>query len=263
MIFNRDLVKKRRDRFAGLHPESEFIFSFAEEKLLDNLQDLQRRQFDRILLMGARHSDMQTKISSILEVKQIIHLDISDQLLNRLNARHAVLFNHEQVPIQSDSCDLVISHMDLHWVNNVPALLQHVYRILKKDGLFIGHFIGEESLKELKETVIDLAKQHQLSMRPRVSPFITVKDAGMLLQKAKFHLPVADTEALTVYYQEPYRLFQDIHRMGESQAFHQSSNGMSSKAELKKLAMHYQSLFGSKEGSPASFQLVGMHGWKI
>ena len=44
------------------------------------------------------------------------------------------------LPFADSSVDLVTSCLALHWVNDLPGLFKEVNRILKPDGVFIGHY---------------------------------------------------------------------------------------------------------------------------
>ena len=53
---------------------------------------------------------------------------------------------------------------------------------------------------------------------PRVIPFADVRDAGALLQRAGFALPVADVETVTVRYATMFGLMADLRAMGAANA---------------------------------------------
>lgn len=55
-----------------------------------------------------------------------------------------------RLPFDDESVDVVTSSLSVHWVNNLPGLFREVYRILKKDGAFIGSMFGGETLFELR-----------------------------------------------------------------------------------------------------------------
>ena len=65
-----------------------------------------------------------------------------------------------------------------------------------------------------------LAAETELSggASPRVAPFVDVRDAGALLQRAGFALPVADVETVTVRYAYMFGLMADLRAMGATNA---------------------------------------------
>jgi NADH dehydrogenase [ubiquinone] 1 alpha subcomplex assembly factor 5 len=54
------------------------------------------------------------------------------------------------LPLEDASVDLVLSSMALHWVNDVPGVLEEVRRVLRPDGAFICAFLGGDTLQELR-----------------------------------------------------------------------------------------------------------------
>ena len=94
--------------------------------------------------------------------------------------------------------DLVISNLSLHWLNDFPGTLSQVFRILKPDGLFLASFLGEQTLFELQQSFYQAEIEVEGGVSPRISPFIRLKDAGNLLVRAGFALPVADAEKIIV-----------------------------------------------------------------
>ena len=105
--------------------------------------------------------------------------------------------------------------MSLHWVNDLPGLLAQVRHCLAADGLLLAAFPGGETLHELRQALLAAELDVTGGAGLRLSPMIDVRDAGALLQRAGFALPVADVERLTVRYAEPLRLLMDLRAMGE------------------------------------------------
>ena len=97
----------------------------------------------------------------------------------------------------------MVSLLSLHWTNDLPGALSQIRRALKPDGLFLGAFLGGETLHELRWALISAEAEVSGGAGPRVSPFADAVDAAGLLQRAGFALPVADTDRLVVRYAHP------------------------------------------------------------
>ena len=83
----------------------------------------------------------------------------------------------------------------------MPGVLIQSRRALKPDGLLLVNFFGGATLTELRRSFLLQAEMEvEGGAGPRVSPFADIRDAGALLQRANFALPVADTETITVSY---------------------------------------------------------------
>ena len=55
----------------------------------------------------------------------------------------------ETIPFLEDSFDLVLSSINLHWVNNLPFILTQIRTALKPDGVFVASLLGGSTLQVL------------------------------------------------------------------------------------------------------------------
>ena len=60
------------------------------------------------------------------------------------------------------------------------------------DGLLLAAFFGGQTLSELRAAIGQSEIETRGGISPRVSPMIDIRDAGTLLQRSGFALPVAD-----------------------------------------------------------------------
>lgn len=69
-----------------------------------------------------------------------------------------------------NSVNTVISNLSIHWVNDLPGLLQRIKYMLVPDGMFIASMMGGDSLFELR-TSLQLAEMDVYKRAaPRLSP---------------------------------------------------------------------------------------------
>ena len=116
------------------------------------------------------------------------------------------------------SIDLAVSLLSLQDENDIPGMLIQIRRALKPDGLFLGALAGAGTLAELRESLLAAESGDAWRRQPRVMPFADVRDAGALLQRAGFALPVADVETVTVRYATLFDLMADLRAMGAANA---------------------------------------------
>jgi hypothetical protein len=156
----------------------------------------------------------------------------------------------------------VISCFSLHWVNDLPGTLAQVRYALKPDGLFLAMMPGGTTLFELRESLLRAELEVAGGAGPRISPFVDVRDAGMLLQRAGFALPVVDVDTVTVTYDHPLKLMAELRGMGEANALVQRGRGPIGRATLWRACEIYRELFGDgAQRIPATFQLLTLSGW--
>ena len=173
-----------------------------------------------------------------------------------------VVADEEALPFAPRSFDLVLSAMDLHWVNDLPGTLIQIGRILKPDGLFLGAMLGGGTLWQLRQALAAAESEIEGGLSPRVSPFADLRDAAGLLQRAGFALPVADSETIDVEYPSALALMRDLGAMGESNLVVERRRGLSRRATLLRAAEIYDERFGRPSGRVvASFEVLFLHGW--
>lgn len=262
IIFDRRLSRHRRDRAAARFDEFDFLMIEAADRLADRLLDL-RREFNAVLDLGA-HSGVLAKVWPVgLEKTWLAHADLSPAMAARA-ATHgpALACDEEALPFAEASLDAVLSCLSLHWVNDLPGALVQIRRALAPDGLFLASVLGGDTLVELREVLSAAELEVTGGISPRVSPFADIPDLGGLLQRAGFALPVVDSDALTVTYDNLFALMADLRGMGESNAVLERHKLPTRRGVLMRAAEIYHEHFADADGRiPATFQILTMTGW--
>ncbi len=168
----------------------------------------------------------------------------------------------ETVPFEEKSLDLAVSLLSLQAMNDIPGLLAQVRRALRPDGLFLGVFAGAGTLAELRESLLVAETELYGGASPRVIPFPDVRDAGALLQRAGFALPVADIETVVVRYDTLFSLMADLRAMGETNSMLDRPRRPGRRDLFARAAQIYAERFSDPDGRiRASFSLFWMSGW--
>ncbi|MBL8642726.1 MAG: methyltransferase domain-containing protein [Rhodospirillaceae bacterium] len=263
MVFDRLAVRRHRDRAAATLASADFLFREAAVRLLDRLDDVTRR-FALALDLGCRHGAVAEALKSHTKVDHLVQCDLSPALARHAAANGAPTFaaDEEALPLAEQSLDLVLSNLSLHWVNDLPGALVQARRALKPDGLFLATVFGGETLKELRACLMEAESEVSGGASPRVSPFVDVRDAGSLLNRAGFALPVVDADAMTVTYAEPLKLLADLRAMGETNAVHERNKRFMRRDVLGRALQLYAEKFVDARGRVvATFQIVTLTGW--
>jgi len=265
LLFDRRRVKHHRDRAANAAEKCDFLLCEMAARIADRLGDV-KRTFPLALDLGAHTGLLAEYILGKNGIETLIQSDMSYSLLCHSreggNDNLKIVADEEMLPFAENSFDLVVSAGSLHWVNDLPGTLIQINRVLKPDGLFLAMLPGGETLKELRRS-FEQAEMSASGLSPRVSPFVDVRDAGSLLQRAGFALPVTDSETLTVSYAHPLKLLHDLRNMGEANALLQSRKGCMPCSLLMLMIDYYMREFSDPEGQiSATFDLVTLTAWK-
>lgn len=259
MIFDRDLIKCRRERAAPNFTSHNFLHEWSKKQILERLYDV-NRNFGRALQIGSRGalSSDHTKIDNI------ITMDLTDKPIE--NCEHFIQASEEFLPVASKSMDLVISNLNLHNVNDLPGSLVQIKNSLKDDGLFIASIFGGETLHELRKIMMEVEIELYGGVSPRVAPFADKPQMGDLLARANFALPVIDSDIITVTYDNVFKLLHDVRGMGESNAIIARSKDPLSKKFFMRVAEEYKNQFCENNDQNngrivASFEIIFLLGW--
>jgi SAM-dependent methyltransferase len=211
LIFDRGLLRRRRDRAAARVRDVAPVLEAAAALLLDRLDDTTRR-FSRALEIGGR--GVVAPMLRARGVADVVSLDLSPAMAARAGGV-AVAGDEEMLPFAEGAFDLVIASLSLHMVNDLPGALIQIRRALRPDGLFLASLPGLGALQALREALVAAEVAVSGGASPRVSPFAELRDMAALLQRAGFALPVADQQGLDLAYRSALGLVADLRAAGE------------------------------------------------
>ncbi|MFQ5972628.1 MAG: methyltransferase domain-containing protein [Alphaproteobacteria bacterium] len=259
-IFDRRLLRRRRERAAATLGEHDFLLREAALRLVDRLADVQRA-FPLALDLGCHTGILGTLLAGSSKISTLVQTDIALAMARRAGS-WAVVADEEALPFADGSFHLILSCLGLHTVNDLPGALAQIRRALKPDGLFLATLFGGETLGELRQAWLEAELGQEGGVSPRVSPFADLSDAAGLLQRAGFALPVADADRITVSYDDPMRLMIDLRAMGESNVLLERRRRPTRRATMAAVAERYMANFSGTDGRvPATFHLIHLTGW--
>jgi SAM-dependent methyltransferase len=250
-IFDRRLLRRRRDRAAATQHRVTPILEAAAERLLDRLDDTTRR-FTRALEIGGR--GIVAPRLAARGIPFVVSADLSPALARGAGGL-AVALDEEWLPFAEGSFDLVIATLCLHWVNDLPGALVQLRRSLAPDGLFLAILPGLPTLQELRAATAEAEAELRGGLSPRVSPFPELRDGAALLQRAGFALPVADAEDIPLRYRDPFALFADLRAAGEANAV------LARDARIPPRALFPLAAARLGRDAPATLRLIMLTGW--
>jgi len=261
-IFDRSLLRRRRDRAAGGFDDHDFLVAEIAERLLDRLDDITHR-FPLALDLGCRTGLMGELRGGRGGIETLLQADLSPAMLKRTRgAAPKLVADEEWLPIRQGALDLILSNLNLHWANDLPGALLQIRNALKPDGLFLGAMFGGRTLHELRDCLMRAEIAETGGVSPRVSPFAEVADAAALMQRAGFALPVVDSETITVTYGDIMKLLADLRGMGEANLVVDRLRHPTRRQVIAHAAALYAQDYANAEGRlTATFQVLFLTGW--
>ena len=272
--FDRAQLRRRRELAAENWENHNFLVQETAIRLVDRLDDISRG-FSSALDLGRNGGEISAQMAARGDVQTLVECDVPPAML-RLGATssgaqapqdekpriHRLAADEECLPFADHSFDLVLSCLALHRVNDLPGTLVQIRRVLRPDGLFLGCFFGGGTLGEMRAAWTEAEISEEGGASPRIAPFVDIRDAGMLLQRAGFALPVVDSDTLTVCYENAFDLMHDLRGMGETNILQGRRAGFTRRTTMMRMADHYQDMFAQEDGRiPASFEIITLTAW--
>lgn len=260
-IFDRDRLRQVRGRVAAEFADYDFLKRHVAENLVDRLLDI-RRDFPLALELGAQTGQMARALEAApRKIGRLIQVDSASAMLDQCVGERVVA-DDEALPFAADTFDAVIGGLSLHWVNRLPQLLEEIREMLQPDGLCMLSCFGGETLRELRQSMAFASSELGIAMHPRLSPMIDIRDAGALLQRAGFALPVVDNYTVTVTYADAFALMKDLRGMGETNMLMQRPRYFTRKSDMAAIAAMYSQHFALADGRiPATFDILTLTAW--
>jgi len=220
---------------------------------------------------------MQLQQSSVIKLQNLLNETLLDRL-SLFSRKFYVTAHHnfrqcivqysiieidpEVIPFQQNSLDLVLSIGPLMFTKDIPGVLKQWYAALKPGGIFMAAFFGEDSLKELKDCFFIAEEKLCIPHAFRFFPTIATKDAGMLMQRAGFHLPTADRTRYVLQVPNLNELLNTLKSLGGNILFERSSTALP-KEFLKVVEDEYHKRYANEARLNVTIDIVCMTGWAI
>lgn len=207
-IFDRQRRRALRER-AGARSGDAFLWDYVANDLAERLAVV-KRGFQDVLIIGPI-ANWRDKILP-LGNRSVVHAPLS---ATEAMDDSIPVIQEDFLPFDTASFDLVISAGTLDSVNDLPGALIQIRRIIKPDGLFLGHMFGAGTLATLKSAML---AAEGMSAASHIHPQIDLRNAADLLARAGFALPVADQDVLPVRYADWRTVAADLRNAGVGNA---------------------------------------------
>lgn len=207
-------VQRRFDRVAGGFDNADFIHRRTFDGLLQRLSPvvIEPRQ---VLDLGCAAGSGSRHLARRFRNSRVIGLDASFAMLQQAKKKRALFSRPSllqgdacRMPLQDGSIDLVFANMLLPWIDDRPACLSEIARVLRKDGVFAFATFGPDSLAEIREA------WHSIDTDWHVNAYPDMHDIGDALMRAGLRDPVLDVDHLTVTYRDTDALYRDLTSAG-------------------------------------------------
>jgi SAM-dependent methyltransferase len=252
------LVDRKRRAVARAAAGADFLMERAADDLAERLATVGRR-FEKAAALFCVTPAARDAVLASGKADEAVRIEADAAFLG---GGEGIVATPGHVPLDPASIGLAVSLLSLQDENDIPGMLVQIRRALKPDGLFLGAMAGAGTLAELRESLLAAEAELSGGASPRVLPFADVREAGALLQRAGFALPVTDVETVTVRYATMFDLIRDLRAMGATNVLSGRSRKPTSREFFARAAAIYAERFSDPDGRVrATFSFIWMSGW--
>jgi NADH dehydrogenase [ubiquinone] 1 alpha subcomplex assembly factor 5 len=223
-VFDRKLKRRQRDWSLSLDdsPYYDYLRKESAARLVDRIEDIYK-SFPMALELGCHRGHVFNLLNEkqglngtggIGGIETLIECDVSpfavqnsiirasersiDGKFHNVTSTYSLVCDEEFLPFKEKQFDIVLSNMNLHWVNDLPSALKQIKDCLKPDGVFLCSILGGSTLEELRRCFYLAEQERKGGMSPHASPFARASDLAALMQGAEFQLPTVDVDTVKV-----------------------------------------------------------------
>jgi malonyl-CoA O-methyltransferase len=159
-----------------------------------------------------------------------------------------------QLPLISNSVDLIFSNLMLQWCDPPDAVFAEVHRVLKPDGVFIFSSFGPDTLQELRNAWTNV------DTHTHVNRFIDMHDIGDAMMRTGLSEPVLDIERFTLTYPDVTTLMRELKSIGAQNVMQGRRHGLMGRSVLNQVINNYER-YRRDAVLPASYEVVYGQAW--
>lgn len=254
-------VRRAFSRAAPDYAATAVLQAEVRSRLLEQLDYLEQSP-QRIVDLGCGPGVAARQLKQRWPKAEVMAIDLALPMLQQARAEQRLFRRFErvcadvrQLPLADASCDLLFSNLCFQWVEDLPALLAELRRVLRPGGMLLFSSFAEGTLHELRAAFAEADPA-----QPHVSGFAKVQQIGDAVLAAGFRDPVLDTDRFTLTYEHPRELMHELRTIGAGNAASDRRRGLTGPRRMQRVFEAYES-FRRNGRLPASYEVVYAHAW--
>ncbi|MEE9374846.1 MAG: SAM-dependent methyltransferase [Rhizobiaceae bacterium] len=235
---------------------ADFLIAFVVQDMMERLAAVNRTFDDGIALFG-RTSALVDAMRASAQIKNVIRVEEPNHI-----GKAELIAIPTVLGLEKESADLILAPLNLHWSNDLPGTLIQLRQTLRPDGLLMAVLPGLDTLHELRSAMIQAESECSKGAAVRIDSFTDIKDAGALLQRTKYALPVVDQDLTIVRYDTALDLIRDLRSFGATAHLEDRDRPQLGRTVFRRMVEIYAERFSDEDGRiRASFNFVSMAAW--
>ena len=267
IMFDTKSLIKCKDKASKAWDKHNFIFIKFAEVFFEKLKET-NLTFRNVLLISSDFNETYRKLLN-LNFQSLTYLSQYKSLLDKIYISKKNIFkkfiyleNLERMK-GNKKFDLIICSFNFHNINEKLNYSKNLNKLLSDDGVLFCNFFGENSLFELRKSLIKADEKIFKGVFSRMPPTIKMMDASNIFSSAGFSEIVSETINYDIYYRNVQEILEDISGIGENSCLKYRKKSLFSRNYLKTLNTIYSDEFTNKDNLlKASCNIISMTMWK-
>ena len=245
-IFDTKSLQRCKGKATKKWSNHNFIFKKFSPVLLEKIKVL-GLDLDKILLITSDKNEMFDCLNS-LKFQELIIVSRYDELLKdvKLN-RNARKYKLEYMELNklNEKFDLIICNFNLHNINHKIEYVKILESLLSTNGLLVCNCFGENTLIELKQSLIKTDEKIFQGVHLRIPLSIKMNEVSELFTKSGYSEIVIEKVGFDIYYRNVMELLFDIKGIGEASTLKKKYKSLITPNYLSKLNEIYKEKYSN------------------
>lgn len=245
-MINRNSIKHSFGKAAATYDEWADVQKQVGEQTLSMLPE---RHFTAILEIGCGTGSFTSKLTELTTFDYMVSTDISHEMVvtarkKNKDCENLSFFTSDAGYLNrliTSDFDLVISNSSLHWLNNFPAVMESLFKLVSNEGVFMASIFNNESLTQLIH-VLEIYSLSEVKVPVSFFPSNSLIESLMstLYDKCEFKKITIEKK-----YPDFLSLLRSLARTGVSPPSKDSRPLIRSPLEVKKIEEIFYNTYGS------------------
>lgn len=257
-LYLNDLVASSFSRASTTYDRYSRIQDLALKELIERVR-LLKIQPKVVLDLGCGTGKLTRELKHLFPRAKVYGMDVSYGMVGYskhqepwFKRAHFINADAHSLPFDSQSIDLVVSNLMIHWCNDIDTVLKELARVLIGDAPLFFTTLGPATLHEIQSA------WHDIDDAPHVHPFLDMHHLGDGLLKTGFRDPVMDRHDHTLYFNSVREAMDSLRLIGAQNQLTHRRKTLTSKSRFKCFESNYAKL-AVQSGLPLSYELIFGH----
>lgn len=238
--YNKDLVKLRFEHSFPTYDENAMVQREMADKLSDYIASC-GRDYGNVLEIGCGTGFLTRHIVNDFQIKKLLINDISPEVIGYIEKItpycNYLIGDMEQITFDS-KFNIVTSNAAFQWAEDLQAMINRFYHILKKEGVLAFTTFGEQNFEQITK------------IANRKLMYRSIEEINSML--SDFEVRVLEEEVVNMEFATPIDVLRHIKNIG--------ANAMAAefwtKGGLRDFEQKYKELFSTENGVSLTYHPI-------